>query len=111
MTQKNPILSSYQSYALDSTISNGEANRMSLIGIVRNQNSCPLRVTSFHHCYNTNVGPLLPIITHFATAFTLVRIRSHQGKALVYVLYCQLLNFTHISFLLLLLRLLFTATA
>ena len=77
-TQKRGLC--YISYALNSKIEDNEENRKVWFGVSMNQKSSSLRVSSFHHCYESRIGPMIGVITHLATVFTRVRIRQHQGS-------------------------------
>jgi hypothetical protein len=67
-------------YALDSNVKSSETNRKlwSTAGLI--SRSLPIRVSSFHHCYESCIGPMMKIFSVVGGSFTRARMRTHQGS-------------------------------
>jgi hypothetical protein len=42
--------------------------------------SLPIRVSSFHHCYESSIGPMMKIFSVIGSSYTRSRMRQHQGS-------------------------------
>jgi hypothetical protein len=67
-------------YTLDSKLKSSETNRKCWWAAGSSAAALPIRVSSFHHCYEYCVGPMMKIFSVVGSSFTRARMRTHQGS-------------------------------
>jgi hypothetical protein len=67
-------------YTLDSKLKSSETNGNIWWAAASNLVSLPIRVSSFHHCYGSYIGPMMKIASGIVNSFTRARMRTHQGS-------------------------------
>jgi hypothetical protein len=88
-TQKKGVVG--VSYNLDVPVQPNEIRRKVIWGASVIVQSLPIRVTSFHYCYNSSkIGPFLPLMAYATGSVIRVRMRTHHGAFSLFVYYLSI---------------------